>query len=70
MLLQPIVENAVFHGLERKIDDGTVRIQVQKISMSQVQYVIQDNGNGMEEKQLQELNDQLRLFERSNRIYR
>lgn len=63
MLLQPIVENAVFHGLERKIDNGTVRIHVHKISQSQVQYIIQDNGNGMEEKQLQELTERLRLFE-------
>ncbi len=63
MLLQPIVENAVFHGLERKIDNGTVRIHVHKISRNQVQYVIQDNGNGIEEKQLQELTERLRLFE-------
>lgn len=63
MLLQPIVENAVFHGLERKIDNGTVRIGVHKISQSQVQYVIQDNGNGMEEKQLQELTERLRFIE-------
>ncbi|WP_029192514.1 cache domain-containing sensor histidine kinase [Paenibacillus harenae] len=63
MLLQPIVENAVFHGLERKIDNGIVRIGVHKISRSQVQYVIQDNGNGMEEQQLRKLTERLRLFE-------
>ena len=32
MLLQPIVENAVFHGLEKKIDNGIVQIKVQKMS--------------------------------------
>ncbi|WP_199615806.1 cache domain-containing sensor histidine kinase [Paenibacillus alkalitolerans] len=63
MLLQPIVENAVFHGLERKIDNGAVRIQVNKASKSKVQYVIQDNGNGMEEKQLRELIERLKRFE-------
>lgn len=63
MLLQPIVENAVFHGLERKIDNGTVRVHVHKVSQSQVQYVIQDNGNGMEKNQLQELTERLMLFE-------
>ena len=28
MLLQPIVENAVFHGLEKKIDNGIIHIRV------------------------------------------
>ena len=63
MLLQPIVENAVFHGLEKKIDNGIVQIKVQKITQNQVQYVIRDNGYGMEEKQLEELLNSLRQFD-------
>ncbi|WP_307605032.1 sensor histidine kinase [Paenibacillus sp. V4I9] len=63
MLLQPIVENAVFHGLEKKIDNGLVLITVQKIAQNQVQYVIRDNGYGMEDKQLEELLNCLRQFD-------
>ena len=54
MLLQPIVENAVFHGLEKKIDNGIVQISVQKTAQNQVQYVVRDNGYGMEDQQLEE----------------
>ena len=60
MLLQPIVENAVFHGLEKKIDNGIVRITVQLLTNNRVQYIIQDNGYGMDESQLQELLQRLK----------
>ncbi|WP_373228588.1 sensor histidine kinase [Cohnella sp.] len=70
MLLQPIVENAVFHGLEKKIDNGTVRIEVHKTPQNQVQYVIVDNGYGMEDKQLTELNDRLRQFDSQGQMTR
>lgn len=63
MLLQPIVENAVFHGLEKKIDNGLVQITVQKIAQNQVQYVIRDDGFGMEDKRLEELLNSLRQFD-------
>ncbi|XEC94405.1 sensor histidine kinase [Paenibacillus tarimensis] len=63
MLLQPMVENAVFHGLEMKIDSGVVRIEVKKTTQNQVQYIVQDNGYGMEEIQLNELVARLRQSE-------
>lgn len=63
MLLQPIVENAVFHGLEKKIDNGLVQITVQKIAQNQVQYVIRDDGYGMEDMELEELLNGLRQFD-------
>ncbi|RCW49663.1 cache domain-containing sensor histidine kinase [Paenibacillus prosopidis] len=63
MLLQPMVENAVFHGLEMKIDSGIVRVEVKMTEQNQVQYIVQDNGNGMEEAQLKELVARLRQFE-------
>ncbi|MFC5467958.1 sensor histidine kinase [Cohnella suwonensis] len=70
MLVQPIVENAVFHGLEKKIDDGIVRIQVHKTPQNQIQYVIRDNGYGMDDKQLKELNDRLRHFDSQSQTSR
>lgn len=63
MLLQPMVENAVFHGLEMKIDSGVVRVEVKMTEQNQVQYIVQDNGYGMEETQLIELVARLRQFE-------
>lgn len=63
MLLQPIVENAVFHGLEKKIDNGIVQISAQKVAQNKVQYVIRDNGYGMEDNQLEELLNRLQQFD-------
>lgn len=34
LMLQPIVENAVFHGLEQKVDGGTVEVSVQNGAMT------------------------------------
>ncbi|WP_432460066.1 sensor histidine kinase [Agarivorans sp. QJM3NY_25] len=52
MLLQPLVENAVFHGIEPKPEGGEVRV---KIAMLQQRWQIQvcDNGLGIDNKQRQ-----------------
>lgn len=55
MLIQPIVENAVFHGLEKKIDQGIVFIEGKKDGQDILQFTIRDNGYGMEEEQLNKL---------------
>lgn len=44
--LQPLVENAVKHGLLAKPDGGTIKISSQTIG-SQVQIAISDNGQGI-----------------------
>lgn len=55
MLLQPIVENAVFHGLERKLGKGKVAIRILKMDENGIKALITDNGYGMEEDKLQEV---------------
>lgn len=60
MLLQPIVENAVFHGLETKRGKGIVRLTVHSLPDNRIRYTVQDNGCGMDKRQLQELSDRLR----------
>lgn len=48
MLLQPIVENAVNHGVFNKETTGTVLIKFQRISKEKIQISIQDDGKGYE----------------------
>lgn len=55
MLLQPIVENAIFHGVEKNMGDGIVHVRVERWQQNKIQYLIRDNGYGMEEAQLREL---------------
>ena len=58
LFLQPIVENAVFHGLERKSENGLVSIRVEIIDQ-EVHIDISDNGVGMQEEILSKLNGEL-----------
>jgi ligand-binding sensor protein len=54
MTLQPIVENAIIHGLEPKIDGGDVLIRGE-LSGSDVVIEISDNGLGIEADRLREI---------------
>ncbi|QGG57358.1 cache domain-containing sensor histidine kinase [Paenibacillus sp. B01] len=55
MLLQPLVENAVFHGLERKLGRGQVVIDIRRAPDGGVLASIEDDGRGMSEERLGEL---------------
>jgi sensor histidine kinase YesM len=50
MLIQPIVENAIKHGLEPKIEGGKIRIKVSKKERDVLCWEIEDTGLGMSEK--------------------
>lgn len=55
MIMQPIVENAVYHGLEKKEDEGTVSIQVKKEDNC-INIVITDDGIGMDHAEVRQIN--------------
>jgi sensor histidine kinase YesM len=51
LILQPLVENAVIHGLLKSIAGGTVKISILRQGNEAV-FTVTDNGVGMERKQL------------------
>jgi len=55
LLLQPIVENAIVHGLEEVEEGGLIRIEVYTRKREFLHIEISDNGCGMSEETLQEL---------------
>lgn len=57
MILQPIVENSIRHGLSGKIDGGYIRIRG-SLSGERLLLVIEDNGVGIPEGKLATLFDQ------------
>lgn len=57
--LQPIVENAIFHGLETKPDKGTVTIRVE-MTEKNVIIVVSDDGVGIEREDLERMRDTLK----------
>jgi two-component system sensor histidine kinase YesM len=58
MTLQPIIENAIYHGIERKRGAGAIKIAIETTKTRLIINVI-DNGVGIEETKLNELNRQL-----------
>jgi two-component system sensor histidine kinase YesM len=62
LTLQPIIENAVFHGLECKRGEGTIRIHVET-TKSKLLISIVDDGVGMDEEQLEYINRRLHHLE-------
>ena len=60
MTLQPLVENAVFHGLERKRGKGTIRVAAKK-EEGRFVLAVSDDGVGMSEQRLGDLRTKLRM---------
>ncbi|HVP00872.1 MAG TPA: histidine kinase [Bryobacteraceae bacterium] len=57
MLLQPIVENSIRHGLSSKIAGGTVRLR-SRITGGRLQILVEDDGVGIPESKLATLFEQ------------
>ncbi len=58
LTLQPIVENAIFHGIEKNIGIGIIRIRI-GVTDRRLFIRVSDNGVGMEEDKLIRLNEKL-----------
>ena len=52
--LQPIIENAIYHGLDRMVDEGEIQIGVHSRGENLV-FTVEDNGIGMTKEQCREI---------------
>ncbi len=68
MLLQPLVENAVFHGLEQKAEDGLVDIRIESGKGGKICFAVSDDGCGMSQERLKTLREEIQEPGHSNRI--
>src|ERR1700682_3996057 len=57
MLLQPLVENSIRHGLSGKIDGGTIHVRSRLLD-GRLQILVEDDGVGIPEKKLAGLFEQ------------
>ena len=67
LLIQPLVENAVLHGLERKLDGGSVRVQV-SASGKNLEIIVEDDGEGMDEERICQLKDAMEQYDRDSTL--
>ena len=58
MMLQPVVENAIFHGLEPMIGKGAITIRIY-LTTKHLRIVIKDNGMGISPENLHKLNEEI-----------
>ena len=58
MTLQPIVENAIFHGMENKLGKGHIEIHIE-YNERNIFIIVEDDGVGMNEKDLAALREKL-----------
>lgn len=59
LIIQPVVENAIFHGLEEKLEGGKVSIEV-IVTEKNLIITISDNGKGIDKESLEKLNTKIR----------
>ncbi|MDO4296697.1 MAG: sensor histidine kinase [bacterium] len=58
LTIQPVVENSIIHGIERKVGSGLIRILL-KCTEKRLIIEIKDDGVGMQPEVLEKLNQQL-----------
>ncbi len=56
LTIQPFVENAIYHGIEKKVEGGIVRVKIDT-TVHKLLITISDNGIGMPEEQVGKIND-------------
>lgn len=59
LILQPLVENAIYHGIKEKRGNGKIIIQG-KVEEKYLLFIVKDDGCGIEEDKLKEINENLR----------
>lgn len=55
LILQPLVENAIYHGVKMKRGDGHLDVSVVKAGEDRVRLEVRDDGKGMPEEKAKEL---------------
>lgn len=59
LTIQPIVENAIFHGIADIEDEGIITIKVCSVNEQTIAIIVADNGRGMDEQTSMKLLRQL-----------
>lgn len=54
LILQPLIENAIYHGLKNRIDEGLIKISVHR-EQDNIVFAVSDNGYGMKEEKIAQL---------------
>lgn len=56
LILQPLIENSIYHGIEYMVDEGEIEI-IASIADEYLLFEVRDNGLGMDDEQLKKLRE-------------
>jgi two-component system, sensor histidine kinase YesM len=57
--IQPLVENAVQHGIRPKIGNGTIKLTIDSVDNDTLSITVSDDGVGMDEEKVKKINKRL-----------
>ncbi|MCH3918714.1 MAG: sensor histidine kinase [Spirochaetia bacterium] len=55
LLIQPLVENALYHGIKYMVDPGFISVTVENYGTDRIRIAVKDNGVGMSQEKIQSL---------------
>ena len=61
LLLQPLIENAIYHGIDRMRQKGIIKLTIQRTDDNKIYIEIMDNGKGMTKEQVDALNEKFEV---------
>lgn len=70
LILQPLVENSIYHGIKEKRQGGEVRVTAEKGQKGRIEVLflkVWDNGAGISKEHLKRMNENLKNCRRSSK---
>lgn len=64
LILQPLVENSIYHGLEKKAEGGTVTVHI-TVTRQRLIIQVEDDGPGMDPQTLERVEQQIQGIRRA-----
>ena len=55
LTLQPLVENALYHGIKNKREGGIIKIRGYKENEDKIEFIVEDDGAGITEERLKKI---------------
>ncbi|AJD92126.1 histidine kinase [Jeotgalibacillus malaysiensis] len=60
LMIQPLVENAIMHGIEGKVKPGEIKIEVAETETDRVMVMVSDDGPGMSDELLNQVTEAMK----------
>lgn len=55
LILQPLIENAIRHGLMSRVGGGRVMLSIRKVNETEIRFTIEDNGIGITKQRMKDI---------------